>query len=132
MKKLITMAALLALLIPVSSAQALTKSINTKNNKNSCKFIKTNYQSKIMLDWAIGKASDENMLKEINKNIATLSKKTKLTSGSINTAVKSWIKAEKNTQKALLNNDVEEVLKAMDLKISSVTKFDKLCKSIKA
>lgn len=132
MKKLIIAAALLTLLIPVSSAQALTKSLNTKNNKNSCKFIKTKYQSEAMFGWANGSVSDDDMLKEINQNIAMLSKREKLTSGSIKTAVKSWIAAEKNTQIALQSRDVEAVVRAMDLKIFSVTKFDKLCKSIKA
>lgn len=132
MKKIITTVVLLTLLIPMSSTQASTKSINTKNNKNSCKFIKTKYQSEAMYNWANGNASNEDMLKEINQNITMLSKREKLTSGSIKTALKSWIIAEKNTQIALQNRDIEEVVKAMDLKVSSVTKFDKLCKSIKA
>jgi hypothetical protein len=132
MKKLIITAVLLTLLIPVSSAQASTKSINTKNNKNSCKFIKIKYQSQVMFNWANGSASDKDMLKEINQNIAMLSKREKLTSGSIKTAVKSWIIAEQNTQIALQSKDIEAVVKAMDLKVSSVTKFDKLCKSIKS
>ena len=132
MKKIIITTILLTLLIPVSSAQALTKSINTKNNKNSCKFIKTKYQSETMLNWATGKATDDDMLKEIDENITMLSKRVKLTSGSINTAVKSWIKAEKNTKTALQTKSVESVVQAMDLKFSSVTKFDQLCKSIKS
>lgn len=132
MKKITIVTILLTLLIPVSSAQASTKSINNKNNKNSCKFIKINYESEVMLNWAIGKASDDDILKEIGQNITMLSKRVKLTNGSINTSVRSWIIAEKNTQIALLNKDIEAVEKAMDLKISSVTKFDKLCKSIKA
>lgn len=132
MKKITIATILLTLLIPVSSAQASTKSINNKNNKNSCKFIKTNYDSEVMLNWAIGKASDDDMLKEIDQNMTMLSKRVKLTNGSINAAVKSWIIAERKTQVALLDRDIEAVEKAMDLKISSVTKFDKLCKSIKA
>lgn len=132
MKKIFTILTLLALLIPVSSAQASTKSINTKNNKSSCKFIKTNYQSEIMLNWAIGKANDDDMLKEINQNITMLSKRVKLTSGPIGAAVKSWITAEKNTKIALQTRNVELVMKAMDLKFSSVSKFDQLCKSIKS
>lgn len=132
MKKITITAILLTLLIPLSSAQAATKSLNTANNRNSCKFIKTNYQSEVMLNWAIGKASDDDMLKEIDQNMTMLSKRVRLTSGSINAAVKSWIIAEKKTQVALSNRDIEAVEKAMDLKISSVTKFDKLCKSIKA
>ena len=130
MKKITITAMLLILLIPVSSAQASTKSINTKNNKNSCKFIKTKYQSEAMFNWANGSVSDEYMLKEINENILMLSKREKLTSGSIKTTVRSWITAEQNTQIALQSKSVEAVVKAMDLKISSVTKFDKLCKSI--
>jgi hypothetical protein len=132
MKKIIITTILLTLLIPVSSAQATTKFLNTKNNKNSCKIIKTNYKSEVMLDWAVGKANDNDMLKEIDENIIMLSKRVKLTSGSINTAVKSWIKAEKNTKTALQTKSVESVVQAMDLKFSSVTKFDQLCKSIKS
>ena len=132
MKKITITAILLTFLIPVSSAQATEKSLNTKNNKNSCKFIKTNYQSEIMLNWATGKASDDDMLKEIDKNITMLSKKVKLTNGSINIVIKSWITAEKNTKTALRTRNVNSVMQAMDLKFSSVKKFDQLCKSIKS
>ena len=75
MKKITIVAVLLTLLIPVSSAEATTKSLNTKNNKNSCKFIKTKYQSEVMLNWATGIATDEDMLKETTQNIAMLSKR---------------------------------------------------------
>lgn len=95
MKKITVMVVLSILLISVAPAQATIKSLNTKNNKNSCKFIKTNYKSEVMLNWAVGKANDNDMLKEIDENIIMLSKKVKLTNGSINTTVKSWITAEK-------------------------------------
>ena len=131
MKKIIITAIVISLLIPVSSAQATTKSLNTKNNKNSCKFIKTKYKSEIMINWSNNTASDDDVLKEIDQNIKMLSAREKLTSGAIKAAVKSWIVSEKNTQKALENKNIEEILKAMELKISSVSKFDKLCKSIK-
>jgi len=132
MKKIVIMSVLLMLSTPVSSAQAITKFLNTKNNKNSCKFIKTNYKSEVMLNWATGKANDNEMLKEIDKNITMLSKRIKLTNGSINTAVKSWITAEKNTKTALQSRNVDSVMQAMDLKFVSVTKFDQLCKFIKS
>ena len=132
MKKITITAILLTLLIPLSSAQATTKSLNTANNRNSCKFIKINYQSEIMLNWAVGKANDDDMLKEINQNIAMLSKREKPSSGAIKTAIKSWITAEKNTKIALQTRNVESVVQAMDLKFSSVSKFDQLCKSIKS
>ena len=131
MKKIIITAIVMSLLIPVSSAQATTKSLNTKNNKNSCNFIKTKYKSEIMINWSNNTASTDDVLKEIDQNIKMLSTREKLTSGAIKNAVKSWIVSEKNTQKALENKNIEEVAKAMELKISSVSNFEKLCKSIK-
>ena len=72
MKKTIITTIILALLIPVYSAQATTKSLNTKNNKNSCKFIKTKYKSDVMLNWSNGTANDQDVLKEIDLNIKML------------------------------------------------------------
>jgi hypothetical protein len=132
MKKITIVAVLLTLLIPVSSAEATTKSLNTKNNKNSCKFIKTKYQSEVMLNWATGIATDEDMLKETTQNIAMLSKREKLTSGAIKNVVKTWIVSEQNTKIALQSKNLDAVIKSVELKISSVAKFDKLCRSIKA
>ena len=130
MKKTIITAIMLSLLIPAYSAQATTKSLNTKNNKNSCNFIKTKYKSETMLNWSNGTANDEEVLKEINENTKMLSSREKLTSGLIKTTIKSWIIAEQNTKKPIENKNNEEITKAMQLKISSVSKFDKLCKSI--
>ena len=131
MKKITTMAVLLALLIPVSSAQATTKSLNTKNNKNSCKFIKTKYKADVMLNWSNSTANDQDVLKEIDLNIKMLTIKQKSTSGKIKTSVASWILAEKNTKTAIFDKNVEAITAAMDLKIKAVTEFDKLCNSIK-
>ena len=130
MKKTIITAIILSLLIPVSSANAATKSLNTKNNKNSCKFIKTKYETNVMLNWSNGNASDQNVLKEIDLNIKTLTTRQKSTSGKIKTSIESWILAEKNTKTAIFNKNVEAITVAMDLKIKAVTNFDKLCKSI--
>jgi len=131
MKKITTMAVLLALLIPVSSAQATTKSLNTKNNKNSCKFIKTKYKADVMLNWSNGTVNDQDVLKEIDLNIKILTTRQKSTSGKIKASVGSWILAEKNTKTAIFNKNVEAITAAMDLKIKAVTEFDKLCNSIK-
>ena len=116
--------------MPIGYADAATKSLNTKGNKASCKNIKTNYQSKVMSEWSNGLASDQDVLKEIDLNIEMLTKKQKSTTGKIKTTIASWIKAEKNTKIALINSDVKSVTAAMNLKISSITNFDKLCKSI--
>jgi hypothetical protein len=130
MKKIIITSLLISLLIPTASVQAATKSLNTKGNKASCKSIKTKYESDVMSKWSNGLASDQDVLKEINLNIDMLAAKQKPTTGKIKTTIASWITAEKNTKIALTNKNIEAITTAMNLKISSITNFDKLCKSI--
>ena len=130
MKKIIITSILIALLIPNASAHAATKSLNTKGNKASCKTIKLNYKSEVISNWANGLASDQEVLKEIDLNILMLTAKQKPTSGKIKTTIASWIKTEKNTKLAITDKNLEAITVAMNLKISSVTNFDKLCKSI--
>jgi competence protein ComGC len=130
MKKIIITSLLIALLIPNASAHAATKSLNTKGNKASCKTIKGNYKSEVISNWANGLASDQDVLKEIDLNIKMLTLKQKPTTGKIKTTINSWIKAEKNTKIAITNKNLEAITIAMNLKISSVTNFDKLCRSI--
>ena len=130
MKKIIITSLLIALLIPSASAQAAAKSLNTKGNKASCKSIKTKYESEIMSKWSNGLASDQDVLKEIDLNIDMLAAKQKPTSDKIKTTIASWITAEKNTKIALTDKNVEAITAAMNLKISSITNFNKLCKSI--
>ena len=130
MKKIIITFLLISLLIPTASAQAAAKSLNTKGNKASCKSIKTKYESEIMSKWSNGLASDQDVLKEIDLNIDMLAAKQKSTTSKIKTIIASWIAAEKNTKTALTSKNVEAITAAMNLKISSITNFDKLCKSI--
>jgi len=130
MKKIIITSLLIALLIPNASTHAATKSLNTKGNKASCKTIKVNYKSEVISNWANGLASDQDVLKEIDLNIKMLTSKQKPTTGKIKTTIDSWIKAEKNTRLAITDKNLEAITVAMNLKISSVTNFDKLCKSI--
>ena len=131
MKKIITTSLLIALLMPSASAQAATKSLNTKGNKASCKTIKGIYKSEVIANWSNGLASDQDVSKEIDLNIKMLTIKQKSTNGKINTSIRSWIIAEKNTKTAIFDKNVEAINAAMELKIKSVTEFDKLCNSIK-
>ena len=130
MKKIIITSILISLFVPISSTQAATKSLNTKENKASCKNIKTNYKSEVMFKWSNGLASDQDVLKEVDSNIDMLIAKQKSTTGKIKTTISSWITAEKNTKIALTDKNVEAITSAMNSKISSITNFDKLCKSI--
>jgi hypothetical protein len=130
MKKIIITSLLITLLMPSASAQAATKSLNTKGNKASCKNIKTKYESEMISKWSNGLANDQDVLKEIDLNIDMLAAKQKSTTSKIKTTIVSWITAEKNTKIALTSKNVEAITAAMNLKISSITNFDKLCKSI--
>jgi hypothetical protein len=130
MKKIIIMSLLITFLIPAAPAQAATKSLNSKGNKASCKNIKTKYESEVTSRWSNGLASDQDVLKEIDLNISMLAAKQKSTTGKIKKTISSWITAEKNTKIALTSKNAEAIIAAMNLKISSVTNFDKLCKSI--
>ena len=130
MKKIIITSLLITLLIPNTYAQAATKSLNTKGNKASCKNIKTKYESEVMSRWSNGLASDQDVLKEIDLNINMLVTKQKYMTGKVKTHIESWIIAERNTKDALIKKNIEAVTAAMNLKIFSITKFDKLCKGI--
>jgi hypothetical protein len=130
MKKIIITSLLISLFMPIASAEAVTKSLKTKANKASCKNIKVNYQSEVMSKWSNGVASDQDVLKEINFNINMLAKRQKSTTGKIKTTIYSWIVAEKNTKTALNDKNIEAITSAMNLKIKSITQFDKLCKEI--
>ena len=130
MKKIIITSLLITLLIPTVSAEAATKSLNTKGNKASCKNIKINYKSELISKWSNGLASDQDVLKEIDLIINMLTAKQKSTTGKIKTTIGSWVTAEKNTKNALTSKNVEAITAAMNLKISSITNFDKLCKGI--
>jgi hypothetical protein len=130
MKKIIITSLLVSLFMPVASVEAATKSLKTKVNKASCKNIKVKYQSEIMSKWSNGLASDQDVLKEIDLNIDMLVTRQKSTTSKVKTNIESWIIAERNTKDALIKKNVEAITAAMNLKISSITKFDKLCKSI--
>jgi hypothetical protein len=130
MKKIIITSLLISLFVPIASAEAATKLSKTKANKASCKNIKVNYQSEVMSKWSNGMSSDQDVIKEIDLNIDMLVAKQKPTTGKIKTTIASWITAEKNTKIALNSKNVEAITAAMNLKISSITNFNKLCKSI--
>jgi hypothetical protein len=130
MKKTIIFILSLAFLLVVAPAEAATKPLNSKENKNSCTYIRAKYQSSVMSDWSNGLATDQDVIKEIELNIKMLSNRASYTNGNIQVQIKSWLSAEKKTKVSLVNNDINAISSAMTLKISSVNKLDKLCKSI--
>jgi len=130
MKKTIIVILSASFLLTTGSAYATVKPLNSKENKNSCTHIKAKYQSSVISDWSNGLATDQDVIKEIELNIKMLSTRAEYTNGKIKVQVKSWLTAEKKTRVALVNSDVDGISDAMTLKISSVNKLNKLCKSI--
>jgi hypothetical protein len=130
MKKIIIAILSATILLTNTPAQGATKPLNSKENKSSCTYLRTNYQSSVMLDWSNGLATDSDVLKEIDLNIKMLITRSVYTNGKIQKQIKSWLIAEKKTKTSIVNNDIEGVTAGMILKISSVEKLNKLCKSI--
>jgi hypothetical protein len=130
MKKTIIVILSTAVLLTTTPAQGATKPLNSKENKNSCTYIKAKYQTSVMSDWSNGLATDQDVIKEIDSNIKMLSNRLAYTSGKLQTQTKSWLSAEKKTKISLINKDVNGISAAMTLKISSVNNLNKLCKSI--
>jgi hypothetical protein len=130
MKKTIIAILSTTLLLTAVSANAATKPLNSKENKTSCTYIKTQYKTSIMSDWSNGLATDQELIKEINSNIKMLSSRLIRTNGRIQKQINLWLSAEKQTKISLTNNDVDGISTAMTVKISSVNKINKLCKSI--
>jgi hypothetical protein len=130
MKKTIIVILSSVLLLTTLPANAASKPLNSKENKNSCTHIKTNYKSSVISDWSNGLATDQDVIKEIESNIKMLSTRAAYTNGKIKVQVRSWLTAEKKTRSSLINNDVNGISDAMKLKISSVNNLNKLCKSI--
>jgi hypothetical protein len=130
MKKIIIIILSTGFLLITGSAHAKNNSLNSKENKISCTQIKTKYQSSIISDWSNGLATDKDVIKEVESNIKMLSAKAVYTNGKLKLHINSWIDAEKKTRVSLINSDIDGISAAMTLKISSVNKLDKLCKSI--
>jgi hypothetical protein len=130
MKKTIIAILSIVLLSTTGPADAAVKPLNSKENKNSCKHIKTNYKSSVISDWSNGLATDKDVIKEIESNIKMLSTRAAYANGKIKVQITSWLTAENKTKISLINSDVNGISDAMNLKISSLNKLNKLCKSI--
>jgi hypothetical protein len=130
MKKTIIAILSIVLLSTTGPADASVKPLNSKENKNSCTYIKRNYQSSVISDWSNGLATDKDVIKEIESNIKMLSTRAAYANGKIRVQITSWLTAENKTRLSLINSDVNGISNAMKLKISSLNKLNKLCKSI--
>jgi hypothetical protein len=130
MKKIILITLLLGTLLNNTTANAANKGLNSKQNKSACSYIKAKYNWSATHNWSKGIGSEADFIKESDSNIRILSNKVVLSNGKIQKEIKNLLFAENKTKESLLNKDIEGMMAATSLKISSISKFDKLCNSI--
>lgn len=118
------------MLLSVSPSYGATKSINNKANKGACSYIKTNYKAYVLDQWNKNNATDDELIKEINYDIAVLSNKYKTSNGSIKTQIRSMILIEKQLKASLVNKNTELFANGISNKVAALSVFDSLCKSI--
>lgn len=110
---------------------AKAETLTIKLDKNICKTIKQNYEIEVMKNWSNGLESDENFLKEIDKNIDILKKQKNISNKNIKNNIQLWIKTEENMKKGIKEKDITLVTNATNNKIKLITQFNKLCKKVK-
>ena len=133
MKKILFALTLVLCLSQTQSAMATTKNKNlkTKENIKACSIFKTEYSVSVLESWSNGQASDEQLLKEINLNINNLLKFNKKTTKSLKLSINKVLESENIAKKAIENENLDDLLISLSLRISAVQQTQKLCDSIK-
>ena len=133
MKKILFALTLVLCLSQTQNAVATTKDKNlkTKENIKACSNFKSNYSVSVLESWSSGQASDEQLLKEINLNIKNLSKYNKKTTKSLKLSINKILESENIAKKAIENENLEDFLTSLSLKISFLQQTQKICDLIK-
>jgi len=133
MKKIFFALAIGLCLSQTQNAVAATKDKNlqTKENIKVCSIFKTKYSVSVLELWSNGKASDEQLLKEINLNISNLSKYNKKTTKSLKLSIDKVLESENIAKKAIKDEKLDDLLTSLSLRIDAVQQTQKLCDSIK-
>lgn len=133
MKKILFALTLVLCLSQTQNAVATTKDKNlkTKENMKACSNFKSNYSVSVLESWSSGQASDEQLLKEINLNIKNLSKYNKKTTKSLKLSINKILESENIAKKAIENENLEDFLTSLSLKISFLQQTQKICDLIK-
>ena len=133
MKKIFFALTLILCLSQTQGAVATTKNKNlkTKENIKACSIFKTKYSVSVLESWSSGQASDEQLLKEINLNINNLLKSNKKTTKSLKLSINKILESENIAKKAIENENLDDLLTSLSLRISAVQQTQKLCDSIK-
>jgi hypothetical protein len=133
MKKILFALTLVLCLSQTQNAVATTKDKNlkTKENIKACSNFKSKYSVSVLESWSSGQASDEQLLKEINLNINNLSKYNKKTTKSLKLSINKILESENIAKKAIKDENLEDFLTSLSLKIGFLQQTQKICDLIK-
>jgi hypothetical protein len=129
-KKLITTVALI-LLISTNTAFAKTNAENEKQIKKTCLFLKSNYSVSVFDSWRNGKESDENLIKEIDKNIINVNKQIIKNKLSMKTNLKNLSKSQEIIKIGINEKNLDKVATGLSLNLLTLKKINVVCLSIK-
>jgi hypothetical protein len=129
-KKLITTVVLMLLTSP-DTAFAKTNAEDAKQIKKTCSFLKSNYSVSVFDSWRNGNSSDNDLIKEIDKNIININKEIIKNKNLMKTNLKNLLKSEEVIKIAINEKNLDKVANGLSLNLSSFKKINMVCLSIK-
>lgn len=132
MKKIFFSLIVILFLGQMQNAVASTKISKTKENIKACSNFKSNYSVSILQSWSKGESSDKQLLEEIKFNINILQKYNKKTTKPLKLSINKLIESEIVAQKAIENEDLNDLLLSLSLRIDAVQQTQKTCDLIKS
>ena len=116
----------------MQSAVASTKISKTKENIKACSNFKSKYSVSTLQSWSKGESSDKQLLEEIKFNINILQKYNKKTTKPLKLSINKLIESESIAQKAIEDEDLNNLLLSLSLRIEAVQQTQKICDLMKS
>ena len=103
-----------------------------KTNQNfvTCNTIAQKYKIDALSKWKENLVTTDELIKEIDSNTLVINSRLKKSDTKVLSQIKKMSSAEKNMKSALVSGDMDKLISSMDLKISSITNLNSLCKKI--
>jgi hypothetical protein len=131
MKKILITTVALILLISPNTAFAKNNPENIKQIKKTCSSLKSKYSVLVFDSWRNSKASDEDLIKELDNNITNINKEVSKNKLAMKTNLKNLIKSEELIKTGILEKNLDKVSNGLSSNLSSLKAINVLCLSIK-
>jgi hypothetical protein len=129
-KKLITTVALILLISP-GHAFAKTNAEDAKQIKKTCSFLKSKYSVSVFDSWRNGNSSDNDLIKEIDKNIINVNQQIIKNKLSMKTNLKNLSKSQEIIKIGINEKNLDKVTAGLSLNLLTLKKINMVCLSIK-